>query len=290
MGRSSWIVVTKSFRREKFRDFACVRCERAPEKNVRWNFWFTSASLYANFARGRAGEKGLAKMPRYSRAGVLLVLIAGFGLAACTTERSSVPQRTATEQLLISTAADRAAREMSLAIPRNTKVYIDHQYFQGYDEGYALNAIRTQFLRQGLAIVDDRKDAEAVVTLASGALSTDEKALLIGIPALQVPFFPIGTSVSVPEIALFKSAQDKGVAKFVATGYDAKSGKLIATTDPQYGISHQTNHTVLLFFSWQTGDLEPPGVDKNSLSVGNIAAGIPNALGIMGSTDRSKSQ
>ena len=43
------------------------------------------------------------------------------------------------------------------------------------------------------------------------------------------------------------------MAKFVATGYDAKSGKLIASSDPQYDFSHQTNHTVLLFFSWQTG-------------------------------------
>lgn len=226
-------------------------------------------------------------MPLYPRMGLLLAMAASLGLAACTTERSSVPQRTATEQLLISTAADRAASELSLAIPKNTKVYIDRQYFQGYDEGYALNAIRTQFLRQGLALVDDRKEAEAVVTVASGALSTDEKALLIGIPALQVPFLPIGTSVSVPEIALFKTAQDKGMAKFVATGYDAKTGKLIATTDPQYGISHQTNHTVLLFFSWQTGDLVPADVDKNSLSVGNIAASIPGALGIKESIDKS---
>ena len=233
-------------------------------------------------------------MPLCPRTGLLLVVAASLGLAACTTERASVPQRTATEQLLISTAADRAASELSLSIPRNTKVYIDRQYFQGYDEGYALNAIRTQFLRQGLAIVDDRKDAEAVVTVASGALSTDEKALLIGIPALQVPFFPIGTSVSVPEIALFKTAQDKGMAKFVATGYDAHTGKLIATTDPQYGVSHQTNHTVLLFFSWQTGDLVPADVDKNSLSVANIAASIPNiaasipnALGIKENTGKS---
>ncbi len=227
-------------------------------------------------------------MPLYPRTGVAFVLLAGLALSACTTERASVPQRTATEQLLISTAADRAASDLSLAISRNTKVFIDHQYFQGYDDGYALNAIRTQFLRQGLDVVDDRKEAEAVVTVASGALSTDEKALLIGIPALQVPFFPIGTSVSVPEIALFKSAQDRGVAKFVATGYDAKTGKLIATTDPHYGISHQTNHTVLLFFSWQTGDLVPAGVDKNSLSVSNIAASIPTALGLKENTDRSK--
>ena len=226
-------------------------------------------------------------MPLHSRKAILLSVIASLELAACTTERASVPQRTATEQLLISTAADRAAAELSLSIPKNTKVFIDRQYFQGYDDGYALNAIRTQFLRQGLAVVDDRKEAEAIVTVASGALSTDEKALLIGIPALQVPFFPIGTSVSVPEIALFKTAQDKGVAKFVATGYDAKSGKLVATSDPQYGIAHQTNHTILLFFSWQTGDVIPAGVDKNSLSVANIAESIPTALGIKGNTGKS---
>ena len=101
-------------------------------------------------------------MPLYPRAGWMLAIAACLGLGACTTERTSVPLRTATEQLLISTAADRAANELSLAIPRNTKVFIDRQYFQGYDDGYALNAIRTQFLRQGLAVVDDRKDAEAV--------------------------------------------------------------------------------------------------------------------------------
>ena len=101
---------------------------------------------------------------------------------------------------------------------------------------------------------------------------------------------PVGTSVSVPEIALFKTAQDKGVAKFVATGYDAKTGKLIATTDPQYGFAHQTNHTILLFFSWESGDLVPPDVDQNSLSVGNIARGIPGEFGFTGNTDKSKSR
>ncbi len=217
-------------------------------------------------------------------------LTAALLLSACTTERASVPQRTATEQLLISTAADRAAADLSLDIPKGTKVYIDRQYFQGYDDGYALNAIRTQFLRQGLDVVDDRSHADAIVNVASGALSTDEKSLLIGIPALQVPALPVGTSVSVPEIALFKTAQDKGVAKFIATGYDAKSGKLIATSDPQYGFSHQTNHTILLFFSWESGDLVPPNVDQKSLSVSNIAHSIPNELGFMGSIDRSKSR
>lgn len=229
-------------------------------------------------------------MPPQSPLRFLSCLPAVLLLGACTTERSSVPMRTATEQLLISTAADRAAADLSLSIPKGTRIFIDRQYFQGYDDGYALNAIRTQFLRQGLALVDDRTQAQAIVNVASGALSTDEKSLLIGIPALQLPALPVGTSVSVPEIALFKTAQDKGIAKLVATGYDAKTGKLIATTDPQYGFSHQTNHTILLFFSWESGDLVPPNVDQNSLSVSNMAHSIPSELGFMENTDRSRSR
>jgi hypothetical protein len=229
-------------------------------------------------------------LPFPSLARLAPLLAVSLLVSACTTERASVPLRTATEELLISTAADRAASALSLSIPKDTKVYIDRQYFQGTDDGYALNAIRTQFLKQGLDVVDDRAQAQAIVNVASGALSTDEKSLLIGIPALQVPALPVGTSVSVPEIALFKTAQDKGVAKFVATGYDAKTGKLIASSDPQYGFSHQTNHTIFLFFSWQTGDLVPPNIDQNSLSVQSIARGIPGELGFMGNTDKSRSQ
>jgi hypothetical protein len=199
----------------------------------------------------------------------LVLLAAALMLAGCTGARTSEPARTATEQLLISRAADQAAAQLSLGIPKETRVFVDRQFFQSYDDGYALNAIRTQFLRQGLALVDDRTKAQVIVTVSSGALSTDENSLLIGIPQLTVP-----------EIALFKSAQDKGVAKFVATGYDAQTGKMITTTDPQYGFSHQTNHTVLLFFSWQTGDLVAPDVDENSLSVSNIAHAIPGELGL----------
>jgi hypothetical protein len=208
------------------------------------------------------------------------MLLTALLLAGCTASRTSVPVRTATEQLLISRAADQAAAQMSLNIPKDTRVFVDRQFFQSYDDGYALNAIRTQFLRQGLALVDDKTKAQVIVTVSSGALSTDENSLLIGIPQLTVPFLPLGNPVTVPEVALFKSAQDKGVAKFVATGYDAQTGKLVTTTDPQYGFSHQTNHTVLLFFSWQTGDLVAPDRDQNSLTVSNIAHSIPGELGL----------
>jgi hypothetical protein len=227
----------------------------------------------------------MRRMPRKILLSVFVLLLAG-----CSAARNSEPPRTATEELLISSAADRAASQISLGIPPGTRVFVDPKYFQGYDQGYALAAIRTQFLKSGLALVDDPKQAQAVVMVSAGALSTDQKSLLIGVPQLQFPFLPIGNSITVPEIALFKSAEDKGVAKFVATGYDAKTGKLMASTDPTYGFSHQTNHTVVLFFSWTTGDLIPPATDQDSLSVTNIAHNIPGDLGFTGNTDKSRSR
>ena len=212
-------------------------------------------------------------MPKTSLIPVALLCAAL--LAGCTTARSTAPLRTASEQLLISAAADRAAAQLSLGIPQGTRIFVDSQSFQGYDQGYAIAAIRTQMLKNGLMLVDDRTKAEAVVQVSSGALSTDQKSLLIGIPQLTVPYYPAGNSVTVPEIALFKQAEEKGVAKFVATGYDAKSGQLLATTDPRYGFAHNTNHTVLLFFSWASGDVIPPGVDQNSLSFHTLTNMLP---------------
>jgi hypothetical protein len=203
------------------------------------------------------------------------VLLGVLLLAGCTTARSTAPVRTASEELLISAAADRAAEQLSLNIPKGTRIFVDRQYFQGYDDGYAIAAIRTQMLKDGLMIVDDRTKAEAVIMVSSGALSTDQKSLLIGVPQLTVPYIPVGNSVTVPEIAFFKQAEEKGVAKFVATGYDAKTGKLLSTTDPRYGFSHNTNHTVLLFFSWASGDVVPPGVDQNSLSFRTLTSMLP---------------
>lgn len=207
--------------------------------------------------------------------GFPLVLLCAAVLAACTTARTTAPQRTASEQLLLSAAADRAAAQLSLGIPEGTRVFVDARYFKGYDEGYAIAAIRTQMMKSGLALVDDRGLADAVVMVSSGALSTDQKSVLVGLPQLTVPYIPVGNSVTVPEIALFKQAEEKGVAKFVATGYDARTGKLLATTDARYGFAHNTNHTVLLFFSWATGDVVPPGVDQHALSFRTLTSMLP---------------
>ena len=106
-----------------------------------------------------------------------VVLLCAALMAGCTTARSTAPLRTASEQLLISAAADRAASQLSLAIPKGTRIFVDTRFFQGYDEGYSIAAIRAQMLKSGLMLMDDRAQAEAVVNMQDAvatAISTAE--------------------------------------------------------------------------------------------------------------------
>jgi len=183
-----------------------------------------------------------------------LVLVAVTG---CTTIRSSDPQRTATEQLLISTAADRAAKSLSLDIPRGDRIFVDATNFEGYDSKYAIGAIRDHLLQQGLLMCEDKNNADVIVEIRSGALSVDEHSTLIGIPQENVPV-PLAGTATLPEIALFKREVQQGVAKFAATSFDAKKGTFISSSEPKASASYQTKTTVLFFITWTKDDLDRP--------------------------------
>jgi hypothetical protein len=188
---------------------------------------------------------------RRAAAAALALLLAG-----CTTERVTQPARTATEQLLISTAADRAAHKLALDVPHNSRVYVDASNFEATDGKYALSAIKAELLRRGALLVTDQKKADIIVEPRSGALSIDESTAIVGIPQFDIPI-PAAGNLTFPEIALFKKEEKQGIAKFAAIGYDAKTGQLVAASDPDYGFSHKTQWVVALFISWNTNDLIP---------------------------------
>jgi hypothetical protein len=189
---------------------------------------------------------------------VRLTLVFGLALtlAACSTRRETTPPRTATEQLLISAAADRAADRLNIDLPEHSKVFVDSSNIEGLDSKYAIATMRAGLLRRGGALVADRAAADVIVEIRSGALSMDESKFLLGVPEFQIPV-PASGAITFPEIALFKKAERKGVAKFAGVGYDAKDGHLLGASDPQFGFSHETRYVLLLFFSWERKDFIP---------------------------------
>ena len=189
---------------------------------------------------------------------LLPIIPAVFLLASCTTTRDSQPDRTATEQLLISTAAEKQAQGIQFGVPAGKKVFVEPANFKGVDAEYAIAAIREQALRQGLKLVQEKKDAECIIEIRAGALSIDQKDMLIGIPSFDLPVPLAGGDFNFPEIALFKRGTEQGVAKFSTAAYDAKEGTLIATASPQPSASYKKDTVLFFFISWSEDDLQRP--------------------------------
>jgi len=157
--------------------------------------------------------------------------------------------------MLITTAADRAAEALAAQVPANLTAWIDQSGFAAQDQAYGMAAIEDALLRHGVRLVGDRAKADAVILPRANMLSTDEKNTLVGIPSLPVPLAP---GVLIPPLSLYSENEAKGAAKFAASIYDPKTGKLIVSTDPAYGFSREDDGVVLFFFSWRRNDL---GVD-----------------------------
>ena len=176
-------------------------------------------------------------------------------IGGCTAVRSTSPTRSSQEMLLITTAADRAAEALAAQVSANLTVVIDSSGFAAQDQAYGMAAIQDALLRHGVKLVTDRSKADAVILPRAGTLSTDEKNTLVGIPSLPAPMAP---GMVIPPLSLYSENIAKGAAKFAASIYDPRTGKLIVSTDPAYGFSCEDDGTVLFFFTWRKNDM---GVD-----------------------------
>jgi hypothetical protein len=183
-----------------------------------------------------------------------VVLYLGLFLCGCTDTRVTSPQRSAQEELLISTAADKAAYKLAQQLPPNISAFVDSSHFVAEDAPYAIAAIDDQLLRRGIRLTNDRVHASTIIELRTGALSTDEQSTLVGLPPLTLPFFPAGNLIAIPGVPLLHHAEDTGVAKFAATVYNPKTGKLIVSTDPQMGFAHESDWVVLFVIAWSNSD------------------------------------
>ena len=188
-----------------------------------------------------------------------VALLAALALAGCSTTRLTEPPQTATEELLVSTAVDHAVAGLKPALPPGSKVFVDAQYFTdaALYQKYAVGAVRDQLLRQGEHLVDDRKSADIIVEMRSGAQSIDHHTFLVGIPSFPIPI-PLAGTLTFPQIALYERNRQTGIAKLAITSYGAKNGALVASSGPTFAASDKTDFTLLLFISWTDSDLMPP--------------------------------
>ncbi len=165
---------------------------------------------------------------------VVAVLSATLVFWGCGAFRETHPARSASEQLLISGAVDAALVNMPGDWMEGRVIYLETAHLDAYDAEYLVQKLRNTVLANGGRLTSEREEAEVILEVASGGLSTDEGRWLLGVPETPVPI-PFMDALRIPELPLFKMVTHAGKAKLIATAVDPDSGASYAELPVFYG-------------------------------------------------------
>ncbi|QJW94848.1 DUF6655 family protein [Frigoriglobus tundricola] len=171
--------------------------------------------------------------------GLLLVALVG-----CGTTRMTDSPRAATEMLLTSQAVDYAVAQLDFSVLGEQTVFLDTTALDKdlVDKGYLVSTVRQQLLAHGALLQEDKWRAQFVVELRAGALGTDRQGVMVGTPAVSLPSVIPGLPTSIPEIALMKKNEQRGVAKIGVFAYNRVTGRAV----------------------WQSGLIDSSSQEKNT--------------------------
>ena len=137
--------------------------------------------------------------------------------------------RTATEMLLLSHAVDSAVSQIDFSPLAGCYVYVDAAGLDKdvVDRAYLISLVRQQVAAAGAILQDERHKADYIVEIRSGGIGTDRHSVLVGTPALQLPSVMPGMPTNIPEIALVKKNDQRGVAKIALFAYNRHTGRAV---------------------------------------------------------------
>lgn len=176
-------------------------------------------------------------------ANILLIFITG-----CTTRNFTNTPRTAIEQLLLSTAVDNAVAKFQIPQVTGKKTYLDFINLKSYDIEYVKTAVRARFAQIGAVLVENADQADYIAEISSGALGTEYKSSLLGIPSLPIP----GSPTPLPELAVARGVEQTGIVKLFV--FIHSNGKFI-TLDHYYGKAERDEAFILWFRFQPTDDI-----------------------------------
>jgi hypothetical protein len=152
----------------------------------------------------------------------------------------------ASQQLLASEAVDRALAQVDWPNFRGRSVFVDIGSPAADDERHYLeSAVTAAVAEHGGKVTPDLKSADYAVTVLGKAVGVDEDRTFFGIPALQSSLLPVG----LPEIAIYRASQQKGVAKLETIVAGRSKGGHVVRSGPVESEAWIREKQVLVFGS-----------------------------------------
>lgn len=193
-----------------------------------------------------------------------VLILAGLTLTACASTTETNPGRTATEQLLLARASDRAVEGLILPLPAGSSIHVDETYFQGEGARYAISAIRAALSDAGFRLARTKDDADAVFEVRAGALSLEQMRRVFGIPEMRVPINENLNVVSLPELSVYSQRDRVGVAEFSGFLYEANTGAPLGAILPMIGSYRIRSHKAMMMVTWGQQQAQPGQRDPGS--------------------------
>ncbi len=180
--------------------------------------------------------------------GLVLSLMIVWPGCSVVQERTNSPM-TSVEQLLLSQAVERGLGDLTLPLPLGTAVALKSYGFTP-DREFARRIVEGWFLDQGYRIVP-MNVAPVTVRIVIHALGTERGESFFGIPPIRSFFFP----AALPELAIYRMAGQRGIARYQLEIADTQTGGLIHRSPIIDGSVFMNQYTVLLWFTFQRTDL-----------------------------------
>jgi len=185
-------------------------------------------------------------------------------LSACASTTETNPARTATEQLLLARASDRAVEGLTLPLPAGASIFVDDAYFQGEGTRYAVSAVRAAISDAGFRLARSKDSADAVFEIRAGALGLEQMRRIFGIPEMRIPINDTFNVVSLPELSVYSRRDRVGVAEFSAFLYEAKTGAPLGALVPMIGAYRIRSHKAMMMITWGQQQAQPGQRDPGS--------------------------
>ena len=166
--------------------------------------------------------------------------------AGCGSRTFTNTERAAIEQLLLSGAVDNALEKLDIPQVAGKKTYLDFTNLKSYDVEYVKAVVRARFAEIGAQLVEKSEEADCIAEIASGAVGTEYKSFLVGIPSIPLP----GSPTPLPELALARSIEQTGIVKLLVLVHS--NGKVVSTGH-YYG-KVERDESFILWFRFQPKD------------------------------------
>lgn len=120
------------------------------------------------------------------------------------------------------------------------------------DQEYVRQVVELHLARQGFRLAQNGADAAYRIRVVIQTFGTEQSVSFLGIPPLQSIFLPF----PIPEIALYKNVNEKGLTRLSVSVIESAMGTLISSGPWVGAATYYNQYTVLFVINFHLTDLE----------------------------------